>query len=71
MTMYAEDDELEVEDQTGKIKIVLSDKCSINDKEVKQTDLPFGVVLAFVGRFNKKINKFLINELVLPEMPPQ
>ena len=68
--IYDEMDDLEIEDHSGKLKVKLAD-CSMGNRKVVATDLPFGVQVVLKGTFKKHSNKFLARKIYLPELPKQ
>lgn len=73
-SLVSKEDELELEDRTGKIKFHLTEQTSLNIstwKPVTDQSLPSGVCLAMVGRFRKRVNKFVAKEIFFPSVAPQ
>lgn len=70
--LYNEKDELEIEDRTGKLKLVIRSETTINNnKLISVCDLPYGVYVILEGRFHKLSNKFYVKNVILPTIAPQ
>lgn len=40
----------------------------MNGNPISGTNIPYGVVLGLQGKFSKKQNKLIVNELILPNI---
>lgn len=49
--IYDENDSLEIEDVTGKLRFVLAPGATLNGREVRSTDLPYGIVIGITGTY--------------------
>lgn len=57
--IFSSEDQIELEDNTGKVKLNFHpEKSMMNGTVINTQDLPFGVVVALYGRYHKKTDRF-------------